>query len=719
MRQRNILWGTFVVTGLVLIAAAQPVKGEFRRVADLNPGSAGSYPSNMTSFASSLYFTAYTLATGFELWKSDGQTIQLMADINDTADDIGFGVKEGNDSIPSWLTEFNGVLYFSAYDPYRGAELWRYNGTTASRVADISPDMNDMEKFNPNSSWPNQLTVFNNALYFGANSGTVSTNYELWKYDGVLPSRVANIKADIGMDHSSYPIGLTVFNGALYFMANDGVNGYELWKHNGTSTILLTNINPGAAESSSYPKYFTPLGNHLYFQAFHNDLGFELWRTDGTNVSLAADISAGTGSSNPEFLAELNGVLYFRATDGVNGYELWKFDGNNATLVADINPTGDSYPKNVTIFQGSLYFAADDGGHGFELWKFDGISATRVGDVNQVGDSFPESLTVFDGSLYFVATSPETGYEVWEYDGSTINLAGDINPGSGDSYPQFLTAFNGELYFRATEDGVSNWELWAITPGNSAPTISISAPAEGAVFLSTDTITLEANATDDGSVTMVEFFANGLSVGSDTVPPFSTTTTLAAGSYSLTARATDNSGQETSSGAVTITVTNPGNQAPMVTLASEQANTVLLTPATVVLEATASDPDGTISQVQFFDGSVLMEAVAIPPYRITSGNLPAGVHNFSAVATDNLGTKTTSAVIQVTVVSSPEITSIQKNGELVQLTVSGTSGVPHVLEESSDLQAWTGASTNTPSGGIVSFTRPTTEPHKFFRVRVE
>src|SRR3954462_4940815 len=120
----------------VFILSAATIAGELHRVADLNPGPVGSFPSNLTVFANAVYFNAYTLATGHELYKYDGTNITLVADINETQDDVGTGTKEGNDSLPAWLTPFNNGLFFSAYDPHRGAELWSLYGTTVARVAD-------------------------------------------------------------------------------------------------------------------------------------------------------------------------------------------------------------------------------------------------------------------------------------------------------------------------------------------------------------------------------------------------------------------------------------------------------------------------------------------------------------------------------------------------------------------------------------------------------
>ena len=84
-----------------------------------------------------------------------------------------------------------------------------------------------------------------------------------------------------GPNESSYPQRFTTINGTDYFVANDGVHGFELWKTDGTTagTALVKDIYPGLQSSS--PHYFVNLNGMLLFSA-DSGSGRKLWKSDGT-----------------------------------------------------------------------------------------------------------------------------------------------------------------------------------------------------------------------------------------------------------------------------------------------------------------------------------------------------------------------------------------------------------------------------------------------------
>jgi hypothetical protein len=179
---------------------------------------------------------------------------------------------------------------------------------------------------------------------------------------------------------------------------------------------------------------------------------------------------------------------------------------------------------------------------------------------------------------------------------------------------------------------------------NNPPTATLTSPNNGASFVAPANITLTANANDtDGTVSKVEFFEGANKLGEDDSNPYSFPwDNVAAGNYTLTVVATDNRGGTTTSMSIGISVVN--NAVPTVTISAPANGTVLTAPASFTFAATASDSDGNVNQVEFFNGSTSLGVDASDPYNVPVSGLAAGNYTLSAVATDNLNAKATNSV---------------------------------------------------------------------------
>ncbi|MFN6946841.1 MAG: DUF6055 domain-containing protein, partial [Cytophagaceae bacterium] len=291
----------------------------------------------------------------------------------------------------------------------------------------------------------------------------------------------------------------------------------------------------------------------------------------------------------------------------------------------------------------------------------------------------------------------------------------------------------------------------SITPDeNQAPTVSLTAPANNASYTAPASITITANASDsDGSVAKVEFFNGSSKLGEDLTSPYSFTwNNVAAGTYTITAKATDNQGAETTSAPRTVvvnapctpttiipytqinggawsqtssatlivgnsvrfgpqpviggswswsgpnnysatsreitlsniqtnqagnyvatytnaggctstntfvvTVNAPANVPPTVSLTAPANNASFTAPASITISANAADSDGTITNVQFYNGTTLLHTDATAPYSFTWNNVAAGTYTITARATDNSGATTTSTARTI-VVNNPAL----------------------------------------------------------------
>ena len=476
--------------------------GRAELVKDIDPNQ-GSFPENFIEFNNQLYFTASNEVVDYELWVSDG---------------TNEGTKNLDLLSNGYLTEFDGRVYFNASDGESGNELWATDGTNegTNLVKDINPGDDRYSSDSPGNSSPDNFIELNDKLYFSANDG--ENGNELWTSDGTSGGTTLIKDLNPGSSYvflygngpdgylpdGSSPDNFIELNDKLYFSANDGESGHELWVTDGTSegTQILKDLNPGSTyetypynplyspayvPNSSSPDSFIEFNDKLYFTANSEEKGRELWVTDGTSkgTQLIKDINPGSESSlsgtyayNFNNFVEFNGSLYFIADDGENGEELWVSDGTSdgTQLLKDINPGSESsFPgnyaynfnyNNFTEFNGKFYFGADDGENGGGLWVSDGTSegTQLVKDFNpnseNNGSFFHQNLTEFNDQLYFTVDG-----KLWVSDGTSdgTQLVPDItsNDDSG-LVANNLIVFDEQLFFSGS-DGLTGGELFKLT----------------------------------------------------------------------------------------------------------------------------------------------------------------------------------------------------------------------------------------------------------------
>jgi len=252
-------------------------------VKDLVSGFIPGDPSDMKIFNGKLYFAGQNTIFGSKvLWSSDGtEAGTRMLSLNE---EYIYDPKE--------FTEYDGSLYFSAFKESAGRELW------SVRASDDFINMIDIESGSGNSN-PRHLTVFNNKLFYTA--FTSAYDLEVWFTDhsadnvqllsNIGPLININSDVEIEIDSSSETSQLFVYNGMLYFNANDLEHGNELWKSDGTSagTQLVKDINVNINDleytdsSLSSSSTFSLTDSLFYFNADSGTGWPETWVSDGTS----------------------------------------------------------------------------------------------------------------------------------------------------------------------------------------------------------------------------------------------------------------------------------------------------------------------------------------------------------------------------------------------------------------------------------------------------
>lgn len=441
-------------------------------------GLAGSLPKVLTVVGENVYLQANSLVDGIELWKWDGSTATMVKNINNVG---------GASSYPTGITRFGSSVLFGAQDGIRGIELWISDGTAPGTVLVKDIAQNDGD------SYPSNFTLFRNKLLFSADKGlgAVLPGREPWITDGTTAGTF--MLKDINPNEVSSVTTADFFSAGpnkAYFNATNDLAGRELWVTDGTTagTVLVKDINPLVPSAMTAAPNYAMIGDTLYFPALDNVSGTELWKSDGTGLGtvrvrdLAAGVTSGMGIAGNYSLAAIGSTIWFAGNTAGNGVELYKSDGTSAGTVrmTDIAAgIGSSQPGNITSFNGTTYFTASTGALGTEWYRLAPVTnaVQLLKDINP-GNGSSTTVNavpplVLNGQMYFVADDSFTGAELWITDGNPANPNGthailDLNV-FGSANPTNLTALQDGRVLFVADDGVHGRELW-ITDGTGIGT---------------------------------------------------------------------------------------------------------------------------------------------------------------------------------------------------------------------------------------------------------
>lgn len=287
---------------------------------------------------------------------------------------------------------------------------------------------------------------------------------------------------------ASAPANLTGYGGKLYFSANDGINGVELWESDGSEsgTKIVQDFVTGTG--SFNPSNLKVYNNSLFFSARvpTTGVGIELYKYQpASGISLFADVYPGTTNSSPNlFVESSDNKLFFRATDPASSaVKLFVTDGIAAPVVANNQYSVSTMGRSGTeILAGASLDGIDN-----QLYSFNGTAFSLLKIIRTAGSGIFDTKfykNELQGLTYFVARTDEAGYEPWVTDGTTegthllkdINTTGE-NPGVSNSASGYFTEYKGKVFFAATS-GDYGGELW-LTDGTTAGTVLFKDIVEG------------------------------------------------------------------------------------------------------------------------------------------------------------------------------------------------------------------------------------------------
>ncbi|MDB5257518.1 MAG: large protein [Chitinophagaceae bacterium] len=560
----------------------------------------------------------------------------------DAADNYYIGFNSGSQSVSFFYKESasgNGNLFERVMTTTLAHELGHSRGAPDIYAGNVKASQNGV---NSNLGWQDPLPSLMNSLF---SSTTID------KYSVYLMNKVA----------ATY--GNTFFTDAQ-------LNAIRIATYPNTISVKVLNSSGTAAAGATVKFYAVP------------NYGFDM-----DTFSIKQNQPVLTKVTNSSGTIDFVGALQ-------NPFDISTGETKRATLFATVTI------GSVTKYAWIPYYEASN--------AFIDGSSSFTKTISFTSTNIPPTVTIGPSGPLIGYNPMTTAFAIWAYDidGSISTIKIYDNGVFKDNVTIADMDPISKVYFYHTQSlGLGKHNFTAVVTDNLTASVTsvamavdvkaahvvkatITSPANNTNFTAPGNITIKAQAYEgDGSISKVEFYKGSTLLGTDTSVPYSFNWTgVAAGTYSLTVKAYDS--QTTPATATSTAITVVVKTAPVVSITSPVTNTVYNTiPASITINATASETGGSISKVEFYNGATLLNSDNVSPYSYTWTGVAAGTYSITAKAYDAQATPvtTTSAVVSV-YVNTPPAVSITSPVSNATFTAPATINITSTATDADGIQ---------------------------------
>ena len=607
---------------------------------DIYPGEFNGFRGFSAILGDQLIFAGSAAAPGTDLWKSDGTPAGTVM------------IKDVDMAGNTTSIVHNNLYYFRARTPEHGAEPWVSDGTAAGTrlLKDMVPGTEDPRTI--------QYTIGHNEwLYF---LDTPLENLrgagDLWKTSGTEASTayVTTVGEERESLHTYH--SFLVYDDKVYFF--DRFNRFReyLWVTDGTAsgshTFFSLVTRPNEMGVGGEISFFDVVNDYLLFTGSANNVPHDFYRSDGTSggTQVFATFKAKAEGVFPRDITKVGDLVFYGDHDGPTDpttgypyaeedyYHLYQADGNTSKSMRALWGINTLGTNDITPLKGNVVFTTfndqrGDADNQKRLW-FYAIEGSGAGDCTASGTILREQWNNVPGSKVSdipVNTQPSSTSQLNIFEGPTnsntrfgARIRGYICPQTSGNYTFWIASNDHSELWLSTDANPSNKVKIAYVTGATTPRQWTKFPTQKSAAI---------NLTAGKRYYIEALHKQGVG-----------THNLAVG-WQLP----NGTLERPIPGSRLSPFSRAGNQAPVVTITNPDNGQTFNAPASVTIEADATDQDGSIAKVEFFSNKEKVGEDQTSPYSHVWQNPPQGNHVLTAKATDNMGATTASSPVTITV----------------------------------------------------------------------